>query len=211
MLSSLAPAYRWPSSNWSSDGPTATGSCNTKFSLKFEFASKLQIFNKIQNFLWPKFKIFDKISKFHKIHITFAIISDSAWNSVDEVPKAVKSPQISRNTDFSKISSLGLWYDLFYFPQIYILLYRVLPNSQNCKSSLDFRTFTIHLPVFANFRSKLIEFWRKKSKNWNFSFFQFFSKFWSTFVRIFDIEIIYRQTRHPHQIHRSKKLPPEIK
>ena len=53
----------------------------------------------------------------------------------------------------------------------------------------------------------------KKIKIFHFSFFiffNFFSKKIENFLRIFDLAITYRRTRDPHQIHRSKKLSPEI-
>ena len=72
--------------------------------------------------------------------------------------------------------------------------------------SLRSKTF-LKINVFL--RSSL-KFSIKFDKIFNFSFFSNFSKNVQNFVRIFDLAITYRRTRDPHQIHRSKKLSPEI-
>ena len=58
-----------------------------------------------------------------------------------------------------------------------------------------------------------VKFDKKFEKFHFFTFFIFsifFSKNVQNFLRIFDLAITYRRTRDPHQIHRSKKLSPEI-
>ena len=71
-------------------------------------------------------------------------------------------------------------------------------------------TVTKNLFKINVFLRSSLKFSIKFDKNSIFSLFSLFSKICENFVRIFDLAIMYRRTRDPHQIHRSKKLSPKI-